>query len=66
MIYAGKHPTGLHGFKLKRKGDNSANNDDETSEIIKSNCANISNTQCAAIGSGRHVCGTSQSSAQGI
>ena len=53
MIYAGKHPTGLHGFKLKRKGDNSANNDDETSEIIKSNCANISNTQCAAIGSGQ-------------
>ena len=52
-IYAGKHPTVLHGFKLKRKGDNSANNDDETSEIIKSNCANISNTQCAAIGSGQ-------------
>ena len=36
-ICAGKHPTGLHGFKLKRKGDNSASNDDKTSEIIMSN-----------------------------
>ena len=50
-ICAGQHPTGLHGFKLKRKGDNSSSNDDKTSEIIKSNCANVSNTQCAAIGS---------------
>ena len=49
-ICAGQHPTGLHGFKLKRKGDNSSSND-KTSEIIKSNCANVSNTQCAAIGS---------------
>ena len=38
---------------LKRKGDNSSSNDDKTSEIIKSNCANISNIQCAAIGSGQ-------------
>ena len=49
-ICAGKHPTSLHGFKLKRKGDNSSD-DNKTSEIIKNNCANTSNTQCAAIGS---------------
>ena len=42
--------TQLHGFKLKRKGDNSSD-DNKTSEIIKNNCANTSNTQCAAIGS---------------
>ena len=36
-----------------RKGGNLASNDDKTSEIIKSNCANISNTQCAATGSGQ-------------
>ena len=41
-ICAGKHPTGLHGFKLNRKGDNSAFNDDKTSEIIKSNFLPIS------------------------
>ena len=41
--------TQLHGFKLKRKGDNSSD-DNKTLEIIKNNCANISNTQCAAIG----------------
>ena len=52
-ICAGKHLTGLHCFKLKRKGDNSASNDHKTSEIMKSNCANISNTQCAAICSGQ-------------
>ena len=51
-ICAGKHPTGLHGFKLKRKGDDSSN-DNRASEIIKSNCANVSNTQCAATGSGQ-------------
>ena len=50
-ICAGKHPTGLHGFKLKRKGNNSSSNDAKTSDIIKSNFANISNTQCAGIGS---------------
>ena len=53
-ICAGKHPIGIHGFKLKRKGDNSASNDDKTLKIVKSNCTNISNnTQCAAIGSGQ-------------
>ena len=54
-ICVGKHPTGLHGFMLKRKGDNSAGNDvrHQTSEIIKSNCSNISNTQCEATGSGQ-------------
>ena len=51
-ICAGKHPTGFHGFKLRRKGDDSSD-DNEASEIIKSNCANISNTQCAAIASGQ-------------
>ena len=51
-ICAHKHPTGLHGLKLKRKGDNSASYDDKT-EIITSNSANISNTQCAAVGSGQ-------------
>ena len=53
-ICAGKHPTGLHGFKLKRKGDYSFD-DNNASEIVKSNCANISNTQCAAIGSGQVI-----------
>ena len=38
---------------LKRKGNNSASNDDKKSDIIKRNCANISNTQCATIGSGQ-------------
>ena len=51
-ICAGKHKTGLHGFKLKRKGDDSSD-DNKASEKIKSNCANISNNQCAAIGSGQ-------------
>ena len=51
-IYAGKHPTCVHGFKLKRKEDNSSD-DNKKSVIIKSNCANISNTQCAAIVSGQ-------------
>ena len=50
-ICFGKHPTGLHGFKLKRKGNNSSSNDAKTSDMIKSNFANISNTQCAGIGS---------------
>ena len=27
-ICAGKHPTGLHGFKLKRRADNSSSNDE--------------------------------------
>ena len=53
-ICAGKHATGLHGFKLKRKGDYSFD-DNNASEIVKSNCANISNTQCAAIGSGQVI-----------
>ena len=51
-ICAGKHPTGLHGFKLKRKRDDSSDHN-KASKIIKSNCANISNIQCAAIGSGQ-------------
>ena len=51
-IYAGKHPTGHHGPKLKRKGDDSPD-DNKAAEIIKSNCANISNTLYAAIGSGQ-------------
>ena len=38
---------------VKERGDNSSSSDDKTSEIIKSNCANISNTQYAAIGSGQ-------------
>ena len=54
-ICAGKYPTALHGFKLKRKEDNSSSNDDKTSAIIKSNCANISNTQRAAIGFGQVI-----------
>ena len=48
-ICAGKHKTGLHGSKSK--GDNSS--DDKASEKIKSNWANISNNQCAAIGPGQ-------------
>ena len=52
-ICAGKYPTDIHSFRLKRKGDKSSSNNDKTSEIIKSNCVNISNTQCAAIGSGQ-------------
>ena len=55
-ICAGKCPTGLHGFKLERQGDNSASNYDKTSKIIKSNCATISNAQCASIGSGQVLC----------
>ena len=51
-ICAGKHTIGLHGFKLKRKGDDSSD-DNKASEIIKSNCVNTSNTQFAAIGSGQ-------------
>ena len=40
-------------LQVKERGDNSSSSDDKTSEIIKSNCANISNTQYAAIGSGQ-------------
>ena len=67
-ICTDKHTTGLHGFKLKRKGDNSASNDDKTSKIIKNNCANISNTQCAPIGSGQvlSMCVVSVKIQQGI
>ena len=46
-ICAGKHPTGLHGFNLKRKGDNSSSNDDKTSELIKSNCASVHYPVCS-------------------
>ena len=50
-ICAGKHPSGLHGFKVTKRRDNLPSNNDKTSETIKSNCANISNIQCAVTGS---------------
>ena len=39
-ICADKHPTGLHGFKLKRKGDNSTSNDQAlTNQILSDVCS---------------------------
>ena len=52
-ICASKHPTGLHGFWVKKKGDNSTINDDKTSETIKRYCATISDIYGAAVGSGQ-------------
>ena len=49
-ICLAKHPTGLHGYKIRRK-DDSKNNDDP-GRTVKNNCANIKDVQCESIRTG--------------
>ena len=45
-----KHPTGLHGYKVRRKDDSKG--DDDPGRTVKSNCANIKGIQCESIRTG--------------
>ena len=49
-IYLTKHPTGLHGYKIRRKND--SKNDDDPGKTVKNNCANIKDVQCGSARTG--------------
>ena len=42
-----KHPTGLHGYKIRRKDDSKSGDDPE--KTVKINCANIKDVQCESV-----------------
>ena len=49
-ICLSKHPTGLHGYKIRRKDD--SNSDDDPRKTVKKNCTNVKDVQCNSIGTG--------------
>ena len=49
-IYLTKHPTGLHGYRIRRKND--SKNDDDPGKTVKNNCANIKDVQCGSARTG--------------
>ena len=46
-ICLAKHPTGLHGYKIRRKDD--SKDGDDPGKTVKKNCANIKDVQCESI-----------------
>ena len=42
-----KHPTGLHGYKIRRKDDSKSG--DDPGKTVKINCANIKDVQCESV-----------------
>ena len=46
-ICLAKHPTGLHGYKIRRKDDSKG--DYNSGKTVKSNCANIRDAQCESV-----------------
>ena len=53
-ICLAKHPTGLHGYKIRRK-HGSKSNDDDAGTTVKNNCANIKDVQYESITTGEIV-----------
>ena len=49
-ICLAKHPTGLHGYKIRRKDDSKDGYD--PGKTAKNNCANIKNVQCESVRTG--------------
>ena len=49
-ICLAKYPTGLHGYKIRRKGD--SKDDDDSGKTVKNICANITDVQCESIRTG--------------
>ena len=49
-ICLSKHPTGLHGYKIRRKDD--SKDHDDPGKTVKNNCANIKDVQCESIRTG--------------
>ena len=49
-ICLAKYPTGLHGYKIRRKDDSKG--DDNSGKTVKSNCANIRDVQCESVRTG--------------
>ena len=49
-ICLAKHPTGLHGHKIKRK--DGSKSDYAQGKAVKNNCANIKDVQCESTGTG--------------
>ena len=49
-ICLAKHPTGLHGYKIRRKDDSKDGYD--PGKTAKNNCANIKNGQCESVRTG--------------
>ena len=45
-----KHPTGLHGYKVRRKDD--SKRDDDPGKTVRNNCANIKGIQQESIRTG--------------
>ena len=45
-----KHPTGFHGYKIRRKDDSKTDND--PGKTIKNNCVNMKDVQCESAGTG--------------
>ena len=49
-ICLAKHPTGLHGYKIRRK--DGSKDDDDPGKTVKNNCASIKDVQCESIRTG--------------
>ena len=49
-ICLAQHPTGLHGYKIRRKDD--SKDDDDPGKTVKNNCANIKDVQCESFRTG--------------
>ena len=49
-ICLAKRPTGLHGYKIRRKDD--SKKEDDPGKTAKNNCANIKDVQCESVGTG--------------